>query len=615
MRSWRLGRGLNGVGPLLLALVALGLATARPAGAQLNLTPVVNVSNNSGFSRQPHMVVDDAGTLHLAWADDTGNDGIYRILYARSFDKGATFTAPLPISTGEGSGLRPRLAVHGVNVYVVWMEDPPGAPTNFTKEIMFSRSVSGGGSFSAPINLSNTPLANSQEGRVAVAPNGTVFVVWDEGAPSRHVALRRSIDGGDTWGTDQAPFPVVGSFGTSGPTGLQTPYPGIAVDQNNGSVHLVWHDMVSGNYQVLTSHSGDDGVTFSSPLNISHAALHAHCASITVGPSGKVLIAWENRKQQNPHQHDAYFAQSTDGGASFSPPVNLSNGPSWALSDYPWAVEGPSGIIVVGWEDNTAGGDAQAVVAVSTDGGITFAPLANVANTTTTSTEVVTLFAPDGTFYIAWEEDASASGPAEILLRTAATPGGGGGGGSPSFEDVPNGYWAKPWIDALARSGVTGGCATNPARFCPEGSVTRAEMAVFLLKAELGPSFSPPAPGGAFGDVTPSYWAAAWIEELVREGITAGCGAGNYCPDAPVTRAQMAVFLLKTHLGAGFAPPPPSGLFADVPPSYWAAAWIEELVRQGITAGCGGGNYCPDAAVTRAEMAVFLVKTFNIPLQ
>jgi hypothetical protein len=72
-------------------------------------------------------------------------------------------------------------------------------------------------------------------------------------------------------------------------------------------------------------------------------------------------------------------------------------------------------------------------------------------------------------------------------------------------------------------------------------------MAVFLLKAKYGASYTPPAvgTGTGFGDVPPSYWAAAFIKQLVTEGITTGCGAGNYCPEAPVTRAQMAVFLVR----------------------------------------------------------------------
>lgn len=77
----------------------------------------------------------------------------------------------------------------------------------------------------------------------------------------------------------------------------------------------------------------------------------------------------------------------------------------------------------------------------------------------------------------------------------------------------------------------------------------------------------------------------------------------------------MAIFLLRARHGSGYAPPSASGTqFGDVPASYWAADWIEQLAAVGITSGCGNGNYCPDSKVTRAEMAVFLVRTFNLPL-
>jgi hypothetical protein len=73
-------------------------------------------------------------------------------------------------------------------------------------------------------------------------------------------------------------------------------------------------------------------------------------------------------------------------------------------------------------------------------------------------------------------------------------------------------------------------------------------MAVFLLRSKYGTSYTPPGIGAGtgFGDVQPDYWAAAWIKQLVTEGITTGCGNGNYCPENPVTRAQMAVFLVRT---------------------------------------------------------------------
>jgi hypothetical protein len=142
-------------------------------------------------------------------------------------------------------------------------------------------------------------------------------------------------------------------------------------------------------------------------------------------------------------------------------------------------------------------------------------------------------------------------------------------------------------------------------------------MAVFLLKGIHSSSYAPPLVGSStgFGDVQPTHWAAAWIKQLAADGITGGCGNGNYCPESPVTRAQMAVFLLKAKHGAGYTPPAvgSSTGFTDVPSTHWAAAWIKQLAAEGITGGCGTGTYCPESSVTRAQMAVFLVRTFDLP--
>jgi hypothetical protein len=147
--------------------------------------------------------------------------------------------------------------------------------------------------------------------------------------------------------------------------------------------------------------------------------------------------------------------------------------------------------------------------------------------------------------------------------------------------------------------------------------VTRDQIAVFLLKGKHGASYVPPAATGVFQDVPPSHWAASWIEQLTAEGITSGCNLNpkQYCPAAVVTRDQMAVFLLKAKYGSNYVPPAATGVFQDVPASYWAARWIEKLTANGITSGCSVSPklYCPATAVTRDQMAVFLVKNFNLP--
>jgi S-layer homology domain len=188
---------------------------------------------------------------------------------------------------------------------------------------------------------------------------------------------------------------------------------------------------------------------------------------------------------------------------------------------------------------------------------------------------------------------------------------------APTFSDVAFSYWAHDWIERLYSANITGGCGTNPLAYCPEGTVTRAQMAIFLLRGIHNATYNPPAVGGSTGftDVDPTYWAGAWIKQLAAEGITGGCGSGSYCPEGAVTRAQMAVFLLRSKYGSSYSPPAVGGStgFTDVAPTYWAGAWIKQLVAEGVTSGCGTGTYCPESPVTRAQMAVFLVKTFNLP--
>jgi hypothetical protein len=195
-----------------------------------------------------------------------------------------------------------------------------------------------------------------------------------------------------------------------------------------------------------------------------------------------------------------------------------------------------------------------------------------------------------------------------------------GGSGATSvvtFADVPASYWAYSYIERLYSAGITVGCGTSPLIYCPNNTVTRAEMAVFLLRSIHGSGYTPPLVGTStgFSDVPITHWAAAWIKQLYAEGVTAGCGPGIYCPNASVTRAEMAIFLLRGEHGSTYAPPDVgvSTDFNDVAPTDFAAAWIKQLAAESITLGCGPSLYCPSATATRAEMAAFLVRTFSLP--
>ena len=190
--------------------------------------------------------------------------------------------------------------------------------------------------------------------------------------------------------------------------------------------------------------------------------------------------------------------------------------------------------------------------------------------------------------------------------------------GHSPFVDVPFGHWAWSMIVALSNAGITGGCSGDPPLFCPDDVLTRAQMAVFI-ETSLGAGLDslPQCNGTVFRDVNSTAVGeplCRFIEDFAARGITGGCSANPplFCPDAPVTRQQMAVFL-EAALGRIPAQLPPacSGTFFDLDigtvEEEFLCRIIEDFAAQGITGGCGSGVFCPNHPVTRAQMAVFLV--------
>jgi uncharacterized delta-60 repeat protein len=191
---------------------------------------------------------------------------------------------------------------------------------------------------------------------------------------------------------------------------------------------------------------------------------------------------------------------------------------------------------------------------------------------------------------------------------------------SPTFADVPTSHGAWQYIEAVYDFAITLGCQTNPRQYCPDSSVTREQMAAFIIRSLHLPGYVPPQPATQrFSDVPSSSPFYAHIEEMAVRQITSGCGGGKYCPTDPVTREQMAIFVVRA-LGFFNPPTPATATFADVPnsgPTEFSHEFVEKFVELGITSGCQAGPprlYCPTAPVTRGQMAVFLARAFNLPL-
>ena len=198
-----------------------------------------------------------------------------------------------------------------------------------------------------------------------------------------------------------------------------------------------------------------------------------------------------------------------------------------------------------------------------------------------------------------------------------------------TFGDVLPEHPLWTYVEGFFAKGITTGCAINPLRYCPDRAVTRAEMAVFILRALHADDASPYVPAdiipSIFSDVPVAgkEWMEPWIEQFYNIGLTTGCAASplRYCPERGVTRAEMVVFLLRAKFGDSYVPanisPNP---FADVPVAgkEWMEPWIEQFYALGYTNGCGAKSdgsllFCPDRGANRAEMATFIVRVFEFP--
>ena len=190
--------------------------------------------------------------------------------------------------------------------------------------------------------------------------------------------------------------------------------------------------------------------------------------------------------------------------------------------------------------------------------------------------------------------------------------GGGGGGGAPdpkpgdSFSDDDGSVFEES-INKVAAAGITKGCNADGTLFCPNQPVTRAQMAVFLQRA-----LDLEAPSGDSKFTDSAGFAQSAIDAMAAAGITLGCNADGtlFCPSQSVTRGEMAAFLARA---LELPTPDVAAAFDDTEGSVFNNA-IAAILKKGITRGCDntGGRFCPNQPVTRGQMATFLARALDL---
>ena len=153
-------------------------------------------------------------------------------------------------------------------------------------------------------------------------------------------------------------------------------------------------------------------------------------------------------------------------------------------------------------------------------------------------------------------------------------------------------------------------CSTNPLKFCPDSDLPRWKLAVWLVRALDRLNADPDNNLDTFNDVDKKkHWYKPFVERLRVLGVTTGCVRRStiFCPNDTVTRAEMAVFLVR----AFNIPSAGDAGFTDIDRGYWAYNQINALADAGITRGCNTDPnapliFCPEATTTNAQMAAFI---------
>jgi hypothetical protein len=515
-------------------------------------------SFTSGYQNLPVVASDAIGNFVVAW-DSDGQDGSgYGIFGQRFSAAGAPLGAEFQVNTfTTGNQVAPYVASDdGGNFVVIWMSRGQGG------DDVFGRRFSAAG---APLGAEfqvNTFTATFVFSPPAIASDasGNFVVVWSS----------LGQDGSD-WGVFGRRFSATGT-----PRGAEFR---VNASTTDAQVGLYVASDASGNFVAAWQSPGQDGSDygiFAQRFGGLHpAALAVDSVAKPNADDNGVLEPGESTNAR-PSWHNTNGAAQTFGGA-----FSDITGPSGAT----YSIPDPDGNY-----GTVADGAAQACldcygVAISSPA---------VRPVLHWDASVLETIAPD------------AHGQTKRWRLHVGD----------SFTDVPRTNPFYRFIETLLHHDVTSGCGGT--QYCPDSSTTREQMAVFVLVAKDGPGHAPPAcvPPNFFSDVPETSPFCRWIEELANRGVVNGCGGGNYCPGAPVPREQMPVFVLRT-LDPSLDPPAcveGSELFDDVPASSPFCRWIEELALRGVVTGCGGGNYCPGAPVTREQMGVFISVTFGLLL-
>ena len=260
---------------------------------------ITNLTNNKEDSIYAQIGAFE-NNVYIVWQESVSKDlpeHNYDIFFIKSNDKGKTFSIPINLSNNTEFSERPQIAVSENGIFVIWADEID----KNNKEIMFTKSLDNGATFSKVINISNT-LKNSNRQEIS-AYNENVYVVWqdtEQNNTNSSIMFKSSIDGGNTFNnsielmnnTDDS-FPKISSYGNY--------------------VYVVWNNENKENSGLFFVRSSNQGDNFEKAIRIEYT--NSGESQIAVNEK-KVLVVWGGLDSKN--IHNIYFVNSNDNGSTFT---------------------------------------------------------------------------------------------------------------------------------------------------------------------------------------------------------------------------------------------------------------------------------------------------------
>ena len=563
----------------------------------------------TGYQRLPHVGRATDGRFVVTWSSESADGSGYGIA-GRRFDASAnpignefvvnTYTTDVQIFAD--------LAVEANGNFVVVWEDAFGARDGSGGSVFGQRYDATGNRLGGEFQVNGFTLGRQGLPSVGTAPAGGFVVAWTsdfQDGDGYGVFSRRFDASGNALGNETG----VNTY----TTGFQYGFFGQVSHDALGNFVITWGGLTDGDSEgAFGQRFSASGVRRGTELRPNTYTTEDQVyASVSSDAVGNFVVVWMSRYQDGSDfgvfarrfggLGPAALTVDTPGNQVLEPGETVDVRPTWR--NFNGAAQTFTGALA---NINGPGGAANYAI---TDPVGDYGTVANGATGQCTNCYVVSVSDPPARPAVHWDASAIES----ILPDTQGQQKQWVLHVGRSFTDVPISSGFYRFVETLLHYGITGGCTATT--YCPPSATSREQMAVFVLVAKEGTGYVPPAcTTPLFADVSASSPFCRWIEELARRAVVSGCGGGNYCPSSAVTREQMAVFVLRT-LDPALTPPAcTTPIYNDVPASSVFCRWIEELARRGVVSGCGGGNYCPTAAVTREQMGVFISVTFGLTL-